>query len=201
MKMASIFSRPLTKQALKPNVPLNFRPAQPRLRFSTHLPPVFFLRPAPPWPVGQRFVLLYLLRKEGREVLLIRKLRGEGMGKINGPGGKIELGETPEQAAQRETAEEVGAQCHVMEQRFVLRCQGPHADFSTCHVFVSDQFKGEPHATPEAIPLWAEVGSLPLEEMWEDDRAWLPGVLEGKRGEGWFTWDKGGLAEQLVEWA
>ena len=45
---------------------------------------------------------------DGPQVLLIRKKRGLGAGKINGPGGRLEAGETPEQCAIRETHEEVG---------------------------------------------------------------------------------------------
>ena len=39
---------------------------------------------------------------QGSRVLLIEKLRGIGMGKINGPGGKIDPGETPLECAVRE---------------------------------------------------------------------------------------------------
>jgi len=50
--------------------------------------------------------LLYVMK--GGEVLLIRKKRGLGTGYYNGVGGKVKPGETPEQAAAREMAEEVG---------------------------------------------------------------------------------------------
>ena len=42
------------------------------------------------------------------QILLIEKKRGLGAGKVNGPGGRLEKGETAEQAAIRETQEEVG---------------------------------------------------------------------------------------------
>ena len=54
----------------------------------------------------QQATLCYLLKDD--EVLLIRKKRGIGAGKINGPGGKVDPGETPLEAAVRETREEVG---------------------------------------------------------------------------------------------
>ena len=40
---------------------------------------------------------LMFIVKDGR-ILLIEKKRGLGAGKINGPGGKIDPGETPQQA-------------------------------------------------------------------------------------------------------
>jgi len=41
------------------------------------------------------------------ELLLIRKQRGVGEGKLVGPGGKVEDGETPREAARREVREEL----------------------------------------------------------------------------------------------
>ena len=45
------------------------------------------------WQPRERATLLFVIR--GGEILLIRKLRGLGAGKINGPGGRIDAGETP----------------------------------------------------------------------------------------------------------
>ena len=49
---------------------------------------------------------LLFLRKENK-ILLARKKKGFGFGKWNGIGGKLEQGETPEQAMIRETEEEI----------------------------------------------------------------------------------------------
>src|SRR5690606_39061541 len=59
----------------------------------------------PAWTPRDRATLLFVRR--GHQILLIRKKRGLGAGKINAPGGRIEPGETPEQAARRELLEEV----------------------------------------------------------------------------------------------
>ena len=53
-------------------------------------------------------------------ILLINKKRGLGAGKVNGPGGRLERGETPEQAAVRETQEEVGLTPTGLEKRAEL---------------------------------------------------------------------------------
>ena len=50
---------------------------------------------------------LCLLRKENK-ILLAMKKRGFGTGKYNGVGGKIENGETLNEAMIRETKEEIG---------------------------------------------------------------------------------------------
>ena len=69
----------------------------------------------PNWRPQERGVLCFIV-KEGR-ILLIEKKRGLGAGKVNGPGGRIEKGETAEQAAVRETQEYRG-------RRFLFR-DGP----------------------------------------------------------------------------
>ncbi len=56
------------------------------------------------WVVG------FVFRNEKSEVALVLKNRPEFQkGKLNGPGGKIEEGETPAQAMRREFKEETGA--------------------------------------------------------------------------------------------
>ncbi|ROT75660.1 putative 7,8-dihydro-8-oxoguanine triphosphatase [Penaeus vannamei] len=51
--------------------------------------------------------------REGEKILLGYKKRGFGQGRWNGFGGKVEPGETPEQAAIRETKEEAGVDLSV----------------------------------------------------------------------------------------
>ena len=60
------------------------------------------------WQPDIRATLMFIIDEARGEVLLIRKKRGLGAGKINGPGGKIDPGETSEQCAIRETQEELG---------------------------------------------------------------------------------------------
>ncbi len=58
------------------------------------------------WQPTVRATLMFVC-EEGR-VLLIRKKRGFGMGKVNGPGGKLDPGESELDCAVRETVEELG---------------------------------------------------------------------------------------------
>ena len=48
-------------------------------------------------------------------------------------------------------------------------------------VYLTDDFEGEPQEPAEAIPQWHPTAAIPYEEMWEDDRYWLPALLAGQR--------------------
>lgn len=123
------------------------------------------------------------------KVLLIRKKRGLGAGKINGPGGKLEAGETPQQCAHREVHEELCITVTESSHRGRLRFQFQDGYSIDVSVFVANSFIGTPTETDEAEPLWFELDAIPYDEMWEDDRIWLPRVLQGERVDGKFVFD------------
>lgn len=128
----------------------------------------------------------YLLRRtgEGRlQVLLGRKKKGLGLGNIVGLGGKLEPGESALDAAVREVEEESGlvVAASALEPRGVLTYLFPHReDWSQqSSVFVCADWSGSPRESDELNPVWFDVGDLPLGEMWDDARHWLPAVLGG----------------------
>lgn len=135
-------------------------------------------------------VTIMFLRREG-EVLLAVKKRGFGEGKWNGAGGKIEAGETPLQAAIRETEEELGVTPR--NAQLVGRLQfyiedGDHSEHD-CHVYVATEWEGDPVETEEMRPQWFKVTDIPYDQMWEDDKVWLPLLLEGSCFAGSATFD------------
>ena len=115
------------------------------------------------------------------KVLLAMKKRGFGAGKWNGPGGKIEPGESVEDACRRETREETGVNVGVLENRGVVEFvfeNKPDWD-NSCTIFVTTDVSGEPVETEEMRPQWYALDKIPLNEMWEDDAVWLMDVLHG----------------------
>ena len=150
------------------------------------------------WIPRERANLCFVV-KDGR-VLLIRKKRGLGAGKINGPGGKIEPGETALEAAVRETQEEIGVTPLAVEERGVLHFQFTDGYSLHCTVFVATDFEGEPIETIEAAPYWFAFDAIPFDEMWEDDRHWLPHVLAGKRFVAWFEFDGDRMLSRDLRW-
>ena len=139
------------------------------------------------WQPRVRANLLFIVRD--KKILLIRKKRGFGAGKINGPGGKVDAGETPLQAALRETFEELGIKPLGAEPRGELHFQFRDGYSLQCAVFLAHDFEGEPRATDEAVPLWTSVDAIPYDEMWADDRHWLPLLIRGAHFTGYFEFD------------
>ena len=92
------------------------------------------------WDVEERDTLLFVVK--GGEVLLIRKKRGLGAGNINGPGGHIETGETPLQAAVREVQEELCITPLNVEARGELRFHSDDFPRIVAYVFVATDYTG-----------------------------------------------------------
>jgi 8-oxo-dGTP diphosphatase len=132
----------------------------------------------PRWTPVDVATLMFVMR--GDEVLLIRKKRGLGKGLINAPGGRVDPGETPLQAAVRELSEEVclAAQepAFCGEHRFQFR----DGYSMHVHVYCTNRYTGEATETDEALPLWFKRDAIPYEEMWADDVHWVPLLLRGE---------------------
>ena len=139
------------------------------------------------WRPVEPATLVFVIQ-EGR-ILLIRKKRGLGAGKINGPGGRLEPGETPGACAARELHEELGVTAGPLVRAGDHRFQFVDGYSIFVHVYRTSGCTGTPIETDEAVPMWFEVGEIPFEEMWEDDRYWLPLVLKGRRFSGYWIFD------------
>lgn len=145
---------------------------------------------------------LCLLVREG-EVLLALKKRGFGRGKWNGVGGKPEPGESIDDCATRETAEEIGVRALALRRVATLDFFFPPLpefdgwDQQVC-VYIIERWEGEPIETEEVAPRWFRTDQLPLAEMWADDAFWLPPVLLGTRLRGQFLYDAAGNVREYA---
>ena len=139
------------------------------------------------WEPTEYANLCFVIRNG--QILLIRKKRGLGAGKMNGPGGRLEKGETAEQAAIRETQEEIGVTPTGLKMAGELFFQFLDGYKLHVAVFSAESCHGTLCETDEAIPVWTDIPAIPYNEMWQDDPFWLPLVLEGKTFRGYFVFD------------
>ena len=150
----------------------------------------------PSWKPVDRATLLFVI--ENNRVLLIRKKRGLGAGKINGPGGRLDPGETPLQAAIREVKEELCVHPTGVREAGEHRFQFVDGYSLHVHVFTASGCQGTARETDEAIPLWTHLDAIPYDEMWEDDRLWVPLMLSGQRFSGKYIFDDDAMLDHDI---
>ncbi|MBW1669117.1 MAG: 8-oxo-dGTP diphosphatase [Deltaproteobacteria bacterium] len=128
-------------------------------------------------------------------LLLQRKSVGRfGEGKWNGPGGKVQPGETPLECVVREVLEETGLKVgdlthHGAIDFYFGEKQSP--DWKV-HIYSTSTFTGEPKPSDEGELAWFGYDEIPYAEMWQDDLYWLPPVLQGMKVQGFFVYDENG---------
>ncbi len=137
---------------------------------------------------------LCLLLKEDN-ILLAMKKRGFGVGKWNGVGGKVDpaIDKDIVAATIRETREEIGVVADGLEKVALLRFRFPYKEEwnQDVHVFLASKWEGEPTESEEMFPKWFDRQEIPYQEMWDDDKIWLPHVLTGKKLEADFVFREG----------
>lgn len=126
--------------------------------------------------------LCYIINDKN-EVLLVMKKRDFGVGKWNGPGGKVKNGETPFAAMVREIKEEVDIEIDNAEELGYIEFIWPDQlkDWNQrCHVYLTKEFSGQPKESDECLPSWFSCDQIPYDQMWDDDKYWYLDALAGK---------------------
>ncbi len=123
----------------------------------------------------QKTTILFPLMENG--IILGMKKQGFGVGWWNGFGGKLEQTETYEQAAIRETSEEVG-----IAVKSLLHVANLHFYFNdvlgvVSKAYTTKDFAGEPVETDEMRPSFFPIDKLPYDKMWPADKLWVPAAL------------------------
>ena len=146
-------------------------------------------------------VLTLCLLHTDTHVLLGKKKRGFGAGRWNGFGGKVEAGETIEEAARREFREEAGIEIPVLEKAGLMdfEFQG-NPEILEVHIFRAREYEGEPMESEEMAPQWFARDEIPFAEMWPDDPHWMPLFFAGKKFKGRFLFGEGDrILEKNIE--
>ncbi len=113
-------------------------------------------------------------------------------GKFNGFGGKVDEGETIEDATKRELFEEVGITALDLSKLGVLdfSWDGKPDVVLEVNIFKCIHFEGQPIEGEEMKPQWFSVSEIPFEKMWSGDKYWMPLFLENKKFSGNFVFDE-----------
>ncbi len=132
------------------------------------------------------------------KILLGFKKRGFGMNKWNTFGGKLDQGETYEEAAKREVFEECELNVFSLEEKAVINFSWTNNnDKFEVHAFQTLQFDGQPVESEEMLPQWFDLDKIPYKKMWPDNQLWWPIVLQGDKIKANFVY---GPKDKLVEY-
>ncbi len=141
----------------------------------------------------------FLLRR--KQVLLAPRKDSVGFGNWSGYGGKVDGSESVTDALVREIQEESGL---VVLARDLTKVALINRFFCGVQVFkisvfTARRWTGIPQETAEmGEPRWFAFNKLPLREMWEGDRMWLPRVLASETFEAEVRIDEEGELERGV---
>ena len=149
------------------------------------------------WVPEEKAVIVYI--KDKNNLVLINKKKGLGAGKVNAPGGRIEAGETPEEAALRECMEEIGVVPLNMRRGAELSFIFKDGYSLFGYAFFADSYEGELIETDEADPFLCPLDSIPYDRMWEDDIFWLPDALAGNYVRGCFIFDEDRMVSRKLK--
>lgn len=127
------------------------------------------------------------------------KKRGYGEGNWNGFGGKIKKDEDIASAAKRELYEEANIKADKITKVGIIEFEFKgDPTIRQVHFFKIDNFSGDIKESEEMRPKWFPLEKIPYENMWPDDKYWLPMLLEGKKFKGKFFFDKGNIYKMML---
>ena len=134
-----------------------------------------------------------LLFRKNNKILLAQKKRGFGAGKFNGVGGKIKPNETLEEAMIRETKEEIGVvpldYHYVGVIDFIEVVNGEKLNV-VMYLFTASEYEGELVETEEMKPYWFDINKIPYDQMFPDDKYWMPYFLNNEDFDASFEFDE-----------
>ncbi len=114
--------------------------------------------------------------RDGRLLTCRRTSPPEAAGRWELPGGKVEDGETPDQALVREVREELG--CTIAVERW-LDAEAPIGERHVLRAAVCSLLDGEPAPVEHDAVRWLSAGELDDVDWLEPDRPFLPLIAPG----------------------
>jgi 8-oxo-dGTP diphosphatase len=122
-----------------------------------------------------------VIHRDGKVLIGQRRANGRHPLKWEFPGGKVEAGESPQEALIRELREELQIEAVIGAELARYRYEYPSGSRVDLFFFRVDEFTGEPVPRVFEQILWAEPQALPSFDFLEGDLdfvAWLAGALD-----------------------
>jgi mutator protein MutT len=150
----------------------------------------------------KKLTLLFLVRDN--QILLAMKKRGFGKDRWNGVGGKLESNETLRDAVIRECKEEINVTPTKFKKMAEIEFDQQHLGVKETlyvYAYIASHWDGEPVETEEMAPKWFKISEIPYDEMWADDKYWLPLILNGNKLQCKFILDENDkiIGKEIVE--
>lgn len=140
---------------------------------------------------GTKATECFLIKEDS--VLLGFKKRGFGAGKLLGPGGKVNEGESSEECIVRETEEEIAVKIKSMRRVGSINFfyfEAGKATNQNVDFYLVDDWEDEPKETDEMKPVWYRKDQLPFEQMPASNSLFIPHLLDGTLVSGSLIFDE-----------
>ncbi len=144
---------------------------------------------------------LCYIEKDNKTLMVhrVKKQNDFHEGKYNGLGGKLEIGESPEECVIRELIEETGLIIKNPKLKGILTFpKFDNIEDWYVFVFTANEFTGELIDSPEGNLKWVDNDKLLDLNLWDGDKIFIPWLKQDKFFSGKFTYDKGKLQEYSV---
>ncbi len=128
-------------------------------------------------------------------ILLGLKKKKFGKGKWNGFGGGLNNGETLSDCVIRETKEEANIIIinPILMGRILFKFLAEKEQDHLVYFFKAEEYCGTPKETEEMRAQWFNENQIPYNQMWPDDKYWLPFLLKNDKFVGEFNFGAKGI--------
>lgn len=132
------------------------------------------------WEPDMVFSDCYILDGKGNVLLIERKEKGFGFGRVCAPGGQMEAGETATECAIREVLEEVGLEIKDPKHMGYVNFMIPGNNLRG-HIYIATKYSGKLIESDEARPFWCNISEIPFDRMFDDASIWLKAALDNRK--------------------
>ncbi|MGI5172581.1 NUDIX domain-containing protein [Treponema sp. OMZ 840] len=129
------------------------------------------------WRPDKTFVLCFVLNNKNQVLLVERKYKEKGSGKVSGPISLLQEQENAVEVCKKSVYTETGLSVEQPSYQGRLNFSMPGKNFR-CHIYVTSKYTGCIKETELNRPFWASVKRLPFLKMSVDYRVWLPIAID-----------------------